>query len=86
MEAAAFMDGLPINSMVIFHGHVSHNQRVIILIIPHIKSGHNDNHYNPPMVIIKSNGDFIRISWFYWDLQIDFLGFNGDLLLRFHDF
>ena len=23
-----FIDGLPINSMVIFHGYVSHNQRV----------------------------------------------------------
>jgi len=25
------IDGLPINSMVIFHGYVSHNQRVIIV-------------------------------------------------------
>ena len=24
-----FIDGLPINSMVIFHGYVSHNQMVI---------------------------------------------------------
>ena len=30
-----FIDGLPINSMVIFHGYVSHNQMVII-----------DNHYS----------------------------------------
>ena len=26
-----FIDGLPINSMVIFHGYVSHNQMVIII-------------------------------------------------------
>ena len=38
MEHGPFIDGLPINSMVIFHGYVSHNQRLIILIIPHIKS------------------------------------------------
>jgi hypothetical protein len=29
MENVPFIDGLPINSMVIFHGYVSHNQRVI---------------------------------------------------------
>ena len=28
MENGPFIDGLPINSMVIFHGYVSHNQRV----------------------------------------------------------
>ena len=28
MENDPFIDGLPINSMVIFHGYVSHNQRV----------------------------------------------------------
>ena len=27
-----FIDGLPINSMVIFHGYVSHNQRVIYTV------------------------------------------------------
>ena len=29
MEHGPFIDGLPINSMVIFHGYVSHNQMVI---------------------------------------------------------
>ena len=39
MENCPFIDGLPINSMVIFHGYVSHNQMVYIYI------------YNPrPMV------------------------------------
>jgi hypothetical protein len=28
MENGPFIDGLPINSMVIFHGYVSHNQMV----------------------------------------------------------
>ena len=28
MENGPFINGLPINSMVIFHGYVSHNQRV----------------------------------------------------------
>ena len=28
MENGRFIDGLPINSMVIFHGYVSHNQMV----------------------------------------------------------
>jgi hypothetical protein len=31
MENGPFIDGLPINSMVIFHGYVSHNQMVISL-------------------------------------------------------
>ena len=30
MENGSFIDGLPINSMVIFHGYVSHNQRVYV--------------------------------------------------------
>ena len=29
IENCPFIDGLPINSMVIFHGYVSHNQMVI---------------------------------------------------------
>ena len=31
IENGPFIDGLPINSMVIFHGYVSHNQMVISL-------------------------------------------------------
>jgi hypothetical protein len=31
MENGPFIDGLPINSMVIFHGYVSHNQMVLSL-------------------------------------------------------
>ena len=30
MENGPVIDGLPINSMVIFHGYVSHNQMVLI--------------------------------------------------------
>jgi hypothetical protein len=33
MENGPFIDALPINSMVIFHGYVSHNQMVYILSI-----------------------------------------------------
>ena len=33
MENGPFIDGLPINSMVIFHGYVSHNQRVIFIYV-----------------------------------------------------
>ena len=32
MENGPFIDDLPINSMVIFHGYVSHNQMVYIYI------------------------------------------------------
>ena len=32
--AHSFIDGLPINSMVIFHGYVSHNQMVMIMFHP----------------------------------------------------
>ena len=33
MENGSFLDGLPINSMVIFHGYVSHNQRVYVYTV-----------------------------------------------------
>jgi len=32
MEHGPFLDGLPINGMVIFHGYVSHNQMVGIMV------------------------------------------------------
>ena len=32
MENGPFIDDLPINSMMIFHGYVSHNQMVYIYI------------------------------------------------------
>ena len=33
MENGPFIEGLPINSMVIFYGYVSHNQMVIIMFL-----------------------------------------------------
>ena len=42
MENDSFIDGLPNNSMVIFHGFVSHNQMVIL-------SGYSIQHPDPKL-------------------------------------
>jgi len=47
MENGPFIDGLPINSMVIFHGYVSHNQMVYWLVVS----------TNP----LKNDG--VKVSW-----------------------
>ena len=58
MENGPFIDGLPINSMVIFHAYVSHNQRVVLFLWVSGASDPSDPSWAKVLRLLQCLSDF----------------------------
>ena len=75
MENGPFIDGLPINSMVIFHGYVSHNQMLWYILWDEAPQQSENRWSNPNMLMVDQfpdgNGPLFRETRFQtqWEFQ-----------------